>query len=191
LATAHVLAELCPTGLDGDAMAWKDEAGMGTHGETIGVSFYSTALLNATLFSAPIAFARDLAMKVKIHFDGWKGLIGHFETLNILSWYLLAYDVEDDAILHEIHEAYAAFPLSKPSRKESLIQLSDCSLSPDLLLDADFQALRSVLFALQSLKKLRQKKMIWSDGLLHVEAAVKAVSMTSCHLATGKLNRGY
>jgi hypothetical protein len=59
-----------------------------------------------------------------------------------------------------------------------------------LLVDVDFQALRSVLFALQSLKKLRQKKMMWSDALLHVEAAVKAVSMTPCHLATGKLPRG-
>jgi hypothetical protein len=94
-------------------MAWTDETGMGAHGDTIGVSFYSTALLNAVLFSAPIAFARNLAMKLKVHIDGWKGVIGHFQVLNILCWYLLAYDVEDDEILHEIHEAYAAFPLSK------------------------------------------------------------------------------
>jgi hypothetical protein len=93
-------------------MKWTDEAGMGTHGETIGVSFYSTALLNAVLFSAPAAFARHLAVQSKIHGEGWKGIIGHFTYMNIMAWYTLAYDVEDDEILHEIHEAYAAFPLS-------------------------------------------------------------------------------
>jgi hypothetical protein len=115
------LADHWGTGLDGDAMSWGDEAVMGDHGDSIGVSFYMTALLNAVLFSAPVAFARDLATKAKRHEDGWRGLIGHFSYLNAMCWYLLAYDVEDNDILHEAHEAYAAFPLSEHERRGDLL----------------------------------------------------------------------
>jgi len=167
-------------------MKWTEEAGMGGHGETIGVSFYSTALLNAVLFSAPVAFARNLATQSKLHGEGWKGIIGHFKYMNVMCWYTLAYDVEDSEILLEAHEAYAAFPLSEyPYFRRQLVHSID---TLNVSSDVEFQALRSVLFALQSLKKLRQKKMMWSDALLHVEAAVKAVSITLCHLATGELS---
>lgn len=54
-------------------------------------------------------------------------------------------------------------------------------------LDVDFQALRSSLFALQSLKSLRGNKTRWSDALFHVEASAKALASTTCHLASGWL----
>jgi hypothetical protein len=94
-------------------MAWADEAVMGDHGPVIGVSFYSTALLNAVLFRAPFNFAQNLADKTKAHIDGWRGLVGHFGVLFIPSLHILAYDVEDDDILRETNEALASFPSSE------------------------------------------------------------------------------
>lgn len=93
-------------------MSWSDAEAMNDHGSVIGVSFWSTALLNAILFHGPVPFVRDLATRAKKHSDGWKGLIGHFKYLLIMSWCILEYDFEDDDLLKEAHKAFAAFPLS-------------------------------------------------------------------------------
>jgi hypothetical protein len=101
--------------LDGEAMSWTEAEGMDNHGDLIGVSFWSTALLNAVLFRGPAPFVRDLAKKTRRYSDGWRGLLGHFKYLLIFSWYILEYDAsdaEDDAILAEAHAAFAAFPQS-------------------------------------------------------------------------------
>jgi hypothetical protein len=97
-------------------MAWTDADGMENHGSLIAVSFWSTALLNAVLFRGPAGFARDLAIKARKHLEGWRGLIGHFKVLLIMSWHILEYDYEDDEILTEAHEAFGAFPLSQSAR---------------------------------------------------------------------------
>jgi len=93
-------------------MSWAEAEPMDDHGALIGVSFWSTALLNAILFRGPASSVRELANKAMRHREGWKGIIGHFKFLLVLSWCFLEYDFEDGEVLREAHEAFAAFPLS-------------------------------------------------------------------------------
>lgn len=83
------------------------------HGDVIGVSYHLTALYNALLFDAPQIYIKKVADAVYRHKNGWSGIIGHFNYLMVLSFYILAHNVEDDATLKEAHAAFSAFPSSK------------------------------------------------------------------------------
>jgi hypothetical protein len=88
-----------------------DATEMHTHGNTLALSYYSVALLNAVLLGAPHLYRASLARACYTARDGWSGVLNHFLYLWAYSLYELDND-EDELVLAETHSALAAFPHS-------------------------------------------------------------------------------